>query len=417
MRFPYFMLFYLVFVSCGSTPPMRVQRFPSQPPHRQPPKAVEKTNGLVSIEDYRPWFADGEAALALKEDRLPEAMALFDEIAENTSDIELTPRARFMAAYLAGRLGDNARAFEALPKLAEELPLVADLALEQAARAALDLKKYDEAIALSARVDEESTLKPDAAMVHADALRLKGETRGAVEAYQRFLDQWPSSRSRQEAKSRIVECMACMDLKDDEAKAALSLIADLRAQSPYGYWTDRAEKHEAAFLSVLGLEAPKARPVRRAAEKAYDEASTLRRKMKNERAEKAYDQVIRLARKGGKLRCKARFEQAIVVANQRDFGRAADLFRGVADDCSDPNLRIRSLYRGGKAFFSADRTEDAIAMFGRVESEFPKHSFADDARLRAAKCYQSTGNREKFAELLASLPELYPTGDMRAEAL
>jgi soluble lytic murein transglycosylase len=381
-------------------------------------------NGDVSLDDFPAYFTDfagSEAELALQDNRLQEAVSRFDDIAKTTSDTIVTPRARFMAAYAADLLGDSARVLEDMPALAEELPLVADLAFERAAKAALDLEKYDEAIALADRVDEASTLMPDAAMTRADALRAKGEIRGAVAAYQFYLDQWPSSRRRQEAESRIVECLVCLlgkaELGEAEAKSALDLIEGLRAQSPSGYWTERAGSYEDRILAVLGTEKPKAQPARRAAQRAYDEAADLRRRMQNERAEKAYEQVIRLSRKGGILRCKARFEQAIVVANQRDYDRAAGLFAGVANDCTDASLRIRSLYRGGKAYFSADRFEDAVEMFGRVESEFPTHSFADDARLRAAKCYKSMGNTEKFAELLASLPDLYPTGDMRAEAL
>jgi soluble lytic murein transglycosylase len=139
--------------------------------------------------------------------------------------------------------------------------------------------------------------------------------------------------------------------------------------------------------------------------------------MKNELAEKAYRRVIRLSREDSALTCRARFGRAQVVARQRDFDRAASLFDETAKTCRDPNLRVRSLYRGAKAYYSADMHEEAIRMFGEVESAFGSHSFADDARLRAAKCYLDLENREKFTELLLSLPELYPGGDMRAEAL
>ena len=247
---------FLFFSSCGSRPDVKKSLPP--PPKRE--KAPEKKqDGLVTLKDFPPYFTDfagGEAGRALREGRLQEAISLFDDIARNRSDIVITPRSRFMAAYAAEAIGDSARALKELPALAEELPLVADLAFERAARAALDLKRYDEAIALADRVDKKSTPMPDAAMIRADALRLKGELRGAVTAYQLYLDQWPTSGRRQEAESRIVECLACLlkkaELGEEEARSALARIEGLRAQSPSGYWTGRAASHEAKILKVLG---------------------------------------------------------------------------------------------------------------------------------------------------------------------
>jgi soluble lytic murein transglycosylase len=410
-------------ISCGaSTAQPKV--LPAHPPKETPRAPKPADDGLVSLDDYTPHFSDfqGQEALqALAEDRLEDAMKGFDDIAASTSDIVITPRARLMAALVAEQLGENERALLTLPALAEELPLTADLALERAARAALGAKKYEAAIEHADGVDKDSTRAPSAAMIRADALRASGRLKEARDTYQAVLDEWPSSDRRPEAESRIVECLACLlqkaELGEDGAKEALARIERLRAQSPSGNWTVRAEAHEAAILNLLGLKKTEARPTRLLAQKAFEEALDLKRRMKNEAAEKAFLKVIKLSRKTGTLRCKARFEQAIVVARQRDFKRAAELFAGVADDCDSAHLRIRSLYRGAKAYFSADLPEDAIEMFGRVESEYPTHSFADDARLRAARCYQSLGNREKFTELLASLPDLYPSGDMRADAL
>jgi hypothetical protein len=94
---------------------------------------------LVAVDDLGPYFENvfnGEAARALAEDRLEEAMRLFDEIAWQISDPVLTPRARFLAALLAGRLGDDSRVLTEMPELAGQLPRLADLAWELAARAA-----------------------------------------------------------------------------------------------------------------------------------------------------------------------------------------------------------------------------------------------------------------------------------------
>jgi soluble lytic murein transglycosylase len=55
--------------------------------------------------------------------------------------------------------------------------------------------------------------------------------------------------------------------------------------------------------------------------------------------------------------------------------------------------------------------------FSRVEKLFPKHRLADDARFRSALVALDQGDEGRAATLLSSLPDDYPDGDMRAEAL
>ena len=109
---------------------------PARSPDASAAQSDEPDSDLIDVADLAPYFDDvfeGEAAIALAEDRLEDAMRVFDDIAAELEDPILTPRARFLAAYLAQRLGDNARALRELPQLAHQLPLVADIAWETAA--------------------------------------------------------------------------------------------------------------------------------------------------------------------------------------------------------------------------------------------------------------------------------------------
>ncbi len=379
---------------------------------------------LIGLAELSPYFRNvlgGEAATALAEDRLVEAIKMFDEIAGQVSDIELTPRARFIAAYLAELLGDAPRALEELPALAEELPPLADTARERAARAALKLGKCERAIDLAALVDDSSTVAPDAALIRADALRLLSRCAQAVEAYREYLEKWPGGPSLAEARARIVECQAKLIAggNGDRAMAeeGLQRVSELRAQTPTSQWTERAAAHEETFLKFLGR---KINPTRRETKKAltlYDKAAGLMRKMRNEEAEKMLSRVIRIARRRGRLSCKAHYDRAVVIARQRQQERAAEAFGEALDTCSAPEYRVRSLYRAAKAYQAAGVFREAIRLYGEVESEFSAHSYADDARLHAARCHRALGNRDQFVEMLQSLPESYPAGDMRAEAL
>src|SRR5262249_13280459 len=78
---------------------------------------------------------------------------------------------------------------------------------------------------------------------------------------------------------------------------------------------------------------------------------------------------------------------------------------------------VTALYYGAKASASAGRSDEAIARFAKVEQLFPKHRFADDARMRAAAIVADGGNEAKSIAMLSTLPDAYPDGDMKLEAL
>ncbi len=396
-----------------------------------PPVSVEQESPVVSTDtgeeslfspsELEPYFVGLrglEASDALADDRLVEALRMYDEISNQVSDIEITPRARFMAAYLAGVLGNYDRALRELPGLAEELPLLANLARERAAFAAYKLGVYERAINLAALVEDGSSYAADAHLLRADAQRATGQVTEAIESYEGYLKGWPSGARRLEVQRRLIGCLAhqveCGHR--DLAEEALGRLERMRAQAPADRWTIAAGAYEKTLLRAAGRKVPRQRNETRAAHAVYEKATKLMQKKRNVEAERTFARVIRLARVNGELSCRARYNQAVVIAYQRDHERAALIFDGVAEDCRKPNIRVRSLYRGAKAYFAAGRYHDAIRLFGEVETDFGSHSLADDARLHGARCYLELGDRDTFTEKLESLPQLYPSGDMRPEA-
>jgi soluble lytic murein transglycosylase len=381
---------------------------------------------LVAVDDLGPYFENvfnGEAARALAEDRLEEAMRLFDEIAWQISDPVLTPRARFLAALLAGRLGDDSRVLTEMPELAGQLPRLADLAWELAARAAATLGQHELALDLARRVSNGATEAEAASRIAAEALASLGRQEEAVAAFASQLSRWPGTEDSRAIEARLVECLAALALdgtnpdRAAHAEQALGRIGRMRAGDASDRHLRRAERQEDALLEVLGRQ-PSDRPRETAAAlAAYDSAADLVRRMKNAEAERALPRVIKLARRGGRLECRARIDLATVVSRQRRHQQAADLFAEAEQGCQDPDLRVRVLYQGGRSLVSADRLAEAITSFETLERDFPSHSYADDARLRAARCHLALGDKERFYSLVRSLPDDYPEGDMRAEAL
>jgi soluble lytic murein transglycosylase len=83
---------------------------------------------------------------------------------------------------------------------------------------------------------------------------------------------------------------------------------------------------------------------------------------------------------------------------------------------TEPDALVSALFSGAKASAAAQKPDEALERYGRVEKEFPKHRLADDARLASAIIVQ--GRDEGRAEtMLLALPDDYPEGDMRSEAL
>ena len=76
-----------------------------------------------------------------------------------------------------------------------------------------------------------------------------------------------------------------------------------------------------------------------------------------------------------------------------------------------------ALYFGGKASASAGLLPDAMERFAKVERLFPKHRLADDARFQAALVAHDMGDEPRSLAMMSTLPDAYPDGDMRGEAL
>ncbi|MBN2340875.1 MAG: transglycosylase SLT domain-containing protein [Deltaproteobacteria bacterium] len=480
---------------------------PTTPEKTEPTPATQKipkappAPGEVALGTLTPYFEhinNGDAATALNEDRLADAIAAFDTVAASGADTALRDRARFLSAYLSYYAGDAARAYTELPAMTSSLPLLADVIYEVTALSAFRLNKYDECITFAEQMTHS---RAQAAMLIGDAHLQQDQFEDALRQYRLVLDQWPGY-AKAECQAKIIACITALtddyDLKQTEAHhaandqsnedsdadvdpvsadtkgdtpadtdageadtesatvmydtadtdtadaaelanlvseklqitpadpneymralidEALTLMNTMEAQAPGGKWTREALEHEETLLGRIGKKIPKQKKETRVAENLYEDARELMLKRRHDKALKAYQKVLKFAKRGGALECQARYEEAIVTSFKREHGKAADLFTDVAADCRMPEIRLKALYKAGKSNMSANRYREAIDMFAQVEKLFPTHSYADDARLHAARCWLALGNEERFLSMVSSLPDDYPSGDMRAEAL
>ena len=105
--------------------------------------------------------------------------------------------------------------------------------------------------------------------------------------------------------------------------------------------------------------------------------------------------------------------RAKASAGLREWGRAADSLDDVIRSCtSDRELWARALYLAGTYAASDGRHAQAIQRFEQLEKELPKHTLADDCRLKAAISHYEMGSEARFTELLSTMQDDFPEGDM-----
>jgi soluble lytic murein transglycosylase len=134
---------------------------------------------------------------------------------------------------------------------------------------------------------------------------------------------------------------------------------------------------------------------------------------------KAFDSasLVLSAAKTGPTACRAAVTRATAAVKAR--GVKLNGWPDAVTACEKDDQLVNALYSGAKAQASKD-PKLAIDWFAKVEQLFPSHRLADDARYRAALLVaQGTdeGHEARAEQMLRSLPDVYPGGDMRTEAL
>ena len=331
-------------------------------------------------------------------------------------------QAELLLAYAlleARQYGPASGLFDGLVK---RYPLLVDYHRFHGARCRYKLKQFARAERLAAQVAPASPLSRDAELVRADALRALGRHAEVVKIWRAFLGRYPGGKQAARAHFRIAQALEEL-AKEAKGEARDAILAE--ALGHYKTVTVKRPLWRRAAEAGQRL-AALARQVKGGAEKAalddwerYAQARAYYLKVRHEKAEPAFAALLK-RKLSDKLRCKASYYLAQTVFRQRERARAAPLFAAAAQACRKANerdLTVKSLYNGAKGLMRAHKFDQAIARFAELEKAFAGHSYADDARLWAAEAAETKGDTKQAASLLQSLPDRYPRGDMRREAL
>jgi soluble lytic murein transglycosylase len=334
--------------------------------------------------------------------------------------------AQFMLALAYFNLDDWTNAGALFETLHDKQPLLASYGAYYAARCRLRKGDAAGALAWADKVEKGAVFEAEAGLLRLEALEDLERPADVDKEAARFLERFPNGPRRAEVLYRRAQAL-------EQLKAPAAQIADLYhkiwAEAPLESWSRKAEER----LNEL----VQRQPPHPQAGKAGDDPADLARfgagewlqrgmelfeRNQNEEAEVAFAAAL-AASPGGPgsedLRCKAEYHRAQSIFKQRQRARAAPFFARAETACreaKDADLTTKALYQGARCLHvTGDR--GALAKYAAVEKESPKHSFADDARLRRAEFLTDAGEGAEACALLTALPDLYPDGDQAGEAM
>lgn len=314
-------------------------------------------------------FLKGYVALQSKQ---PEALALLEEASKDDAFILRGYAARF-AAEAASSQANWQAVLDLTQNVSAGLP-VADDAQWLAIDAMQQLQKQDGAIlALSVWIDKHphDSRIPAARVQLADLLMKSAPERAAQVAYQVLIDD-PLDALASQARARVVTATTALP----EAKKAQFALDSMDIR--LARWRAMYRRHQSQGL--------------------VDELSKTADKLPAEH------------------RCEGQFLVAHSLTKLRKHAESVPWYAKIISQCDKGDWRLRSLYLGGKARWNAGKLDQARVWFEKLWTDFPTHSYADDAMYFAARILQEQGNTAAAAKLVQRQLEEYPEGDMASDA-
>jgi soluble lytic murein transglycosylase len=356
--------------------------------------------GVRAFERARDWSS---AARALREAR----------------PADLAPAEGCGWDFLEGRLhvaaNETAEALASFERAEDPICPLAGHAKVRVAQALARSGRADDAIARARAVPEElGSLRDDVKIVIAEALAAKGDRGGALPLWRAWLSANPHGSRWVDTSVRIAN--ALMDGVDGPA--------DGHAREAYDLAT-RVIVEAPKIADSSGATAARARAVQslRAKDPAVDGGLTDAERARQAQGwldanepQRAFELASAVMSKTGPAACRAALTRANAAAKKTP---KVDGWADAVNACDKDADLVTALYSGAKARTGKD-PRLAIEWFGKVETLFPSHRLADDARFRAALLVaqgSDVGREDRAEEMLRTLPDTYPAGDMKTEAL
>lgn len=383
-------------------------------------KAASTARPAMTLPTLRVLFDDPRLARARDLERSKDPAGALRAIRE-ARPADLAPADRCAWDYLEGRLAlaagssiDAQAAFEAALK--PECPL-AGYATLRSAQALARAGHADEAIARAGAVPEDLGARDEAKLVIAEALAAKNDRAGALPLWRAWLAANPHGTRWVDTSVRIAN--ALLDGVDGppegHARDAYDLATKVVVEAPKLADAAGAVAARSRAVAVLKPRDPSVTEALTDAERAKQAQTWLDLNEPN----KSFDLSTSVlgTSKTGPTACRAAMTRANAAVKAK--GVKLNGWSDAVTACEKDEQLVTALYSGAKSHASKD-PKLAIDWFARVEQLFPAHRLADDARYRGALLVASStdeGHEARAEQMLRTLPDAYPAGDMRTEAL
>jgi soluble lytic murein transglycosylase len=330
-----------------------------------------------------------------------------------------SPEDRLAWLYQLGRLralgGDPAGAAKAFGESAAGGYVLAGHARLQAAQWLVGVGQHDAALAEAARVTEPA-LAAQLDLVQADAFAGKKDFERASKHFRAYLGREKHPPQWATVALRFASGLLAHP-SEAHAEEAIRLARRV-AWEGNGQGAGDAADLEKKALETLPTKKRKALEKLSAEEQAQKARGMMGAQPRQ--AVIATDRLIKLPKldKPSELACEVwlvRGEALVKMKNRKP--EAAEAYKGALEHCEGQAKRVDALFAGARASAQAGRNAEAADRFALLEKEFPRHRYADDARLRGAKAALEAGDEPRYERMLERISDDYPEGDVSGDGL
>jgi soluble lytic murein transglycosylase len=358
-------------------------------------------------------------------DYVASANLVAAHMAGTALDADDEPRWQLLLGTLRERAGDLEGAIAAFEKASDSVWPLTDYAALELGRCLLSLSQLERAQAELAKVPESSAAYASARGLLAEVACRKGAVAECLTEAQRFasLPRRPVGWSTEsfQIMEMLVNQLSTPRVHPSAVQNqvdALALVRKLMVDAP-----GSAERFDAAELERRLLDAMPAEL--RTEKQRLGPAERLARAESLAGSGRHEDAVAAAEALGkdlgpnanGPIACQARLLIAKELAELKQRPKASERFSEVLQRCKGEDVRAWAFYIGGRTAFQDGRYPESERLFAQLEKELPQHRLADDARLYRAQAEREMGVEARFTELLTSMLEDYPNGDMTLDGV
>lgn len=355
-----------------------------------------------------------DAYKAFAAGRTHEARRGFEAFLKASPTHALSPRVRFLLAYLEDQAGRKDVAAALYEAAAQDYPLLADYALYYGARAAYAAQLYPKTLELGGALSPGSRFTARAAYLRGVSLHRLGRTEEAIDALQAWARRWPRSNLLPEVQLDLAIALEDAGRTEDAAR----LFHTLRMRHP---GTSTEQKAEDA-IKRLSRQLPPATRDKLFAISTQDRLHRAQALYEKHRSDTVVEEINTLltsaaAPKAGQPAwCDAVLLRAQAWTKLRKHKESSSNYDEFLAGCPKDKRVILALFQLGRARWNIDQDQEAMRAFKRLWTEFPNHSYADDAVLYAARIERSNEHPKAARDLLDFQIKHFPQGDMLGDA-